>query len=63
MPTNPNNPLGSPWRASANCLQPHRIRTFEKSNAPEFAAKVEDIVGLFINPPAHAVVVSIDEKR
>jgi transposase len=49
------------WRAHR--LQPHRIRTFKKSNDPAFAAKVEDIVGLYMNPPAHAVVVSIDEKR
>jgi transposase len=46
----------------ANRLQPHRIRTFKKSNDPAFAEKVEDIVGLYMNPPAHAVVVSIDEK-
>ncbi len=45
-----------------NRLQPHRLRTFKKSNDPAFAAKVEDIVGLYMNPPAHAVVVSIDEK-
>jgi len=43
-------------------LQPHRIRTFKTSNDPAFADKVEDIVGLYMNPPAHAVVVSIDEK-
>ena len=48
------------WQAHR--LQPHRIRTFKKSNDPAFAAKVEDIVGLYMNPPAHAVVVSIDEK-
>jgi transposase len=46
----------------AHRLQPHRIRTFKRSNDPAFAAKVEDIVGLYMNPPAHAVVVSIDEK-
>ena len=46
----------------AHRLQPHRLRTFKRSNDPEFAAKVEDIVGLYMNPPAHAVVVSIDEK-
>ena len=46
----------------ANRLQPHRIRTFKKSNDPAFAEKVEDVVGLYMNPPAHAVVVSIDEK-
>src|SRR3954451_24918221 len=46
----------------AHRLQPHRTRTFKRSNDPAFAAKVEDIVGLYMNPPAHAVVVSIDEK-
>jgi len=46
----------------AHRLQPHRIRTFKRSNDPAFAEKVEDIVGLYMNPPAHAVVLSIDEK-
>src|SRR5438874_8603796 len=46
----------------AHRLQPHRLRTFKRSKDPAFAAKVEDIVGLYMNPPAHAVVVSIDEK-
>jgi hypothetical protein len=40
----------------------HRIRSFKRSNDPEFAEKVEDIVGLYMDPPKHAVVVSIDEK-
>ena len=48
------------WRACN--LQPHRIRTFKRSHDPAFAEKVEDIVGLYMNPPAHAVVLSIDEK-
>jgi transposase len=48
------------WKAHA--LQPHRIRTFKKSNDPAFAEKVEDIVGLYMNPPRHALVLSIDEK-
>ena len=43
-------------------LQPHRIRTFKRSNDPAFAEKVEDIVGLYMDPPAYAVVLSIDEK-
>lgn len=43
-------------------LQPHRIRTFKLSNDPQFAAKVRDIVGLYVDPPAHAVVLSVDEK-
>jgi hypothetical protein len=48
------------WQAHR--LQPHRIRTFKRSNDPEFAEKVEDIVGLYMGPPKHTVVVSIDEK-
>ncbi len=43
-------------------LQPHRLRTFKRSNDPEFAAKLRDIVGLYMDPPAHALVLSIDEK-
>jgi len=46
----------------AHRLQPHRIRTFKRSSDPAFAAKVEDVVGLYMHPPAHAVVLSIDEK-
>jgi hypothetical protein len=46
----------------AHRLQPHRIRAFKRSNDPEFAEKVEDVVGLYMDPPKHAVVVSIDEK-
>ncbi len=46
----------------AHRLQPHRLRTFKKSNAPAFAKKVEDMVGLYMDPPCHAVVLSIDEK-
>jgi len=46
----------------AHRLQPHRFRTFKRSDDPEFAKKVEDIVGLYMDPPKHAVVVSIDEK-
>ena len=47
---------------AAHRLQPHRIRPFKRSSDPAFAAKVEDIVGLYMNPPGHAVVLSIDEK-
>jgi transposase len=48
------------WRRHG--LQPHRTRLFKLSNDPQFAAKLRDIVGLYIDPPAHAVVLSIDEK-
>ena len=47
---------------NAHHLQPHRVRTFKRSHDPAFAEKVEDIVGLYMDPPAHAVVLSIDEK-
>src|SRR5205823_4007364 len=43
-------------------LQPHRMRQFKLSNDPRFAAKVRDIVGLYVDPPAHAIVLSVDEK-
>lgn len=43
-------------------LQPHRLRTFKLSRDPAFAEKVEDVVGLYMAPPCHAVVLSIDEK-
>ncbi len=60
------------WRAHK--LQPHRLRTFKRSRDPSFATKLTDIVGLgacpraghrpdpWVDPPAHAVVLSIDEK-
>src|SRR6202046_4800530 len=48
------------WRKHG--LQPHRVRTFKLSNDPKFAAKVRDVVGLYVDPPEHAVVLSIDEK-
>ena len=48
------------WKAHG--LAPHRIRAFKLSNDPKFAAKVRDIVGLYVDPPAHAVVLSVDEK-
>ena len=47
---------------AAHDPQPHRIRTFKRSADPEFAAKLEDIVGLDVDPPKHAVVLSVDEK-
>lgn len=43
-------------------LQPHRVQSFKFSNDPEFARKVRDIVGLYMNPPDKAIVLSVDEK-
>jgi transposase len=46
----------------AHQLQPHRVRSFKRSRDPQFAEKMADVVGLYLDPPAHAVVLSIDEK-
>jgi transposase len=48
------------WRD--NGLQPHRTRHFKMSNDPRFAEKLVDVVGLYLNPPEHALVLSCDEK-
>jgi len=48
------------WKAHG--LSPHRWRHFKLSNDPAFVDKLTDIVGLYVDPPAHAVVLSIDEK-
>src|SRR5271163_1306006 len=49
------------WRAHG--LQPHRVKQFKLSTDPEFVGKLRAIVGLYVDPPAHAVVLSVDEKR
>ncbi len=48
------------WRAFG--LQPHRLEAFKLSTDPDFVAKVRDVVGLYVSPPAHAVVLCVDEK-
>ena len=48
------------WRQHG--LQPHRIETFKLSRDPHFVAKLRDIVGLYMNPPDKALVLSVDEK-
>ena len=48
------------WRA--NGLKPHRVESFKVSNDPLFADKLEAIVGLYLNPQEHALVLSVDEK-
>jgi transposase len=48
------------WRAFG--LQPHRLETFKLSTDPDFVAKVRDVVGLYVSPPEHAIVLCVDEK-
>ena len=52
--------VGRIWRTFG--LQPHVVKTFKISDDPLFVEKVRDIVGLYMNPPEHAVVFSFDEK-
>lgn len=46
----------------ANGLKPHLVRTYKVSRDPAFAAKVKDVVGLYLSPPENAIVLSVDEK-
>ena len=48
------------WKAYH--LQPHRVEHFKFSSDPQFVSKVRDIIGLYLNPPDHALVFSVDEK-
>ena len=48
------------WRAHG--LKPHQVRTFKLSRDPQFQEKLEDIVGLYMNPTEHAIVLCADEK-
>jgi hypothetical protein len=48
------------WRIRG--LQPHRVRQFKLSTDPQFTTKLRDIIGLYVDPPAHAIVLSVDEK-
>ena len=52
--------IGRIWRQHG--LKPHLSRTFKVSNDPHFAEKLEDIVGLYLNAPEHALVFCCDEK-
>jgi len=48
------------WQA--NGLKPHLIKTFKVSKDPDFVGKLIDVVGLYLNPPDHALVLAVDEK-
>ena len=43
-------------------IKPHRLEGYLASNAPDFEAKAADVIGLYLNPPQHAAVFSVDEK-
>ena len=48
------------WRAFG--LKPHAVETWKLSTEPEFIAKVRNVVGLYMSPPEHALVLAVDEK-
>ena len=48
------------WKAHG--LKPHLVRTFKLSKDPHFLEKLDEVVGLYLNPPEHALVLSVDEK-
>ena len=52
--------IGRIWKEHG--LKPHLVQTFKLSNDPKFVEKLEDIVGLYLSPPEHAIVLSCDEK-
>jgi transposase len=52
--------IGRIWREHG--LKPHRVETFKLSTDPRFVEKLEDIVGLYLSPPEHAIVLACDEK-
>jgi hypothetical protein len=47
----------------AHQLGPHRIRTFTLSKDPKFVEKFTDVVGLYVDPPAHAAVLSVERSH
>jgi len=52
--------IGRMWRSHG--LKPHLTRTFKLSRDPKFLEKLDDVIGLYLNPPEHALVLSVDEK-
>jgi transposase len=52
--------VGRIWAAAG--LKPHRVKSFKLSNDPHFEEKLDDIIGLYLDPPEHALVLSCDEK-
>jgi len=51
------------WRIwKKNEIKPHILRTFKLSNDPNFEEKLRDVVGLYMNPPEHSIVLCVDEK-
>src|SRR5207248_1330938 len=55
-----HNLVAKAWRRAG--LQPHRFERYMQSDDPDFEAKAADVIGLYVNPPQHAVVFAVDEK-
>jgi len=55
-----HNAIAKIWRVHG--IKPHRLEGYMASNDPQFEQKAADIIGLYLNPPAHAAVFCVDEK-
>jgi transposase len=55
-----HNHVATAWRRAG--LQPHRFERYMQSDDPDFERKAADVIGLYVNPPQHAVVFAVDEK-
>src|SRR5918997_614047 len=55
-----HNLVAKAWRRAG--LQPHRFERYMQSDDPDFETKAADVIGLYVNPPDHAVVFAVDEK-
>jgi transposase len=55
-----HNHVANAWRRAG--LQPHRFERYMASDDPDFEAKAAEVIGLYLNPPQHAVVFAVDEK-
>ena len=55
-----HNLVAKAWQRAG--LQPHRFERYMQSDDPDFEAKAADVIGLYVNPPDHAVVFAVDEK-
>lgn len=56
----PHMTIARAWRAAG--LQPHRLERYMRSTDPDFESKAADVIGLYLDPPHHAVVFCVDEK-
>ena len=55
-----HNLVAKAWQRAG--LQPHRFERYMQSDDPDFESKASDVIGVYVNPPAHAAVIAVDQK-